>query len=132
MGSSRSCFSVHNTTLSWDDALLGCALDNGTLASIDSREEADLIVGLLTSRDIRNTWLVRPNTDMMMCSKSVLLQQNTTKNAICIGYCKLHLWCNDYLLYKGEFESLLSLWNKYFHTCEQITLKLNIKCPKLI
>ena len=55
MGSSRSCFSVHNTTLSWDDALLGCALDSGTLASIDSREEADLVVGLLTSKNIRTT-----------------------------------------------------------------------------
>ena len=98
MGSSRSCFSVHNTTLSWDDALLGCALDNGTLASIDSREEADLIVGLLTSRDIRNTWLVRPNTDTMKCSKSVLLQQNTTQNAICIGNCKLHQEPSDGLL----------------------------------
>ena len=88
MGSSRSCFSVHNTTVSWDDALLGCALDNGTLASIDSREEADLIVGLLTSKRIRNTWLLRPKTAMVKYSKSVLLQQNTTQNAICIGSCK--------------------------------------------
>lgn len=55
MSTSRSCFSVHNTTLSWDDALLGCALDSGTLASIDSREEADLVVGLLTSKNIRTT-----------------------------------------------------------------------------
>ena len=60
-GSSRSCFSVHNTTVSWDDALLGCALDNGTLASIDCREEADLILSLLTSKDIRNAWPIRAN-----------------------------------------------------------------------
>lgn len=57
MGGSRSCFSVHNTTVSWDDALLGCALDNGTLASIDCREEADLIVGLLTKSNITEAWI---------------------------------------------------------------------------
>ena len=81
MGSSRSCFSVHNTTLSWDDALLGCALDNGTLASIDSREEADLVVGLLTSKNNRTTQLIRPNAAIMKYSK-LLFQQNTFQNAI--------------------------------------------------
>lgn len=84
MGSSRSCFSVHNTTLSWDDALLGCALDNGTLASIDSREEADLVVGLLTSKNNRTTQLIRPYAANMKYSK-LLFQQNTFQNAINIG-----------------------------------------------
>lgn len=36
--------------MTWDDALLGCALDNGTLASLESREEADLVVSLIASK----------------------------------------------------------------------------------
>ena len=50
MGVTRSCFTVRNTPVTWDDALLGCALDNGTLASLESREEADLIVSLIASK----------------------------------------------------------------------------------
>ena len=50
MGVTRSCFTVRNTPVTWDDALLGCALDNGTLASLESREEADLVVSLIASK----------------------------------------------------------------------------------
>ena len=90
MGSSRSCFSVHNTTVSWDDALLGCALDNGTLASIDSREEADLIVGLMTSKNIRirNARLIKFKISLTKYSTNVLLPQNSTQNTTCIGNSK--------------------------------------------
>ncbi|KAL9984866.1 hypothetical protein ACROYT_G007207 [Oculina patagonica] len=57
MGRSRSCFTVRTTAVSWDDALLGCALDNGTLASLDSREEATLVVSLLTKSNVTEAWI---------------------------------------------------------------------------
>ena len=47
---SRSCFSVKSTTLTWDDALYGCALDNGTLASFQCKEEADLVLELIKGK----------------------------------------------------------------------------------
>ena len=46
--SSRSCFSLKTTPLNWEDALYGCALDNGTLASLQSKEESDLVLNLMT------------------------------------------------------------------------------------
>jgi len=54
---SRSCFSVNPTPLTWDDALYGCALDNGTLASLQCREEADLIVSLLKQSNTSEAWI---------------------------------------------------------------------------
>lgn len=45
--SSRSCFSLKTTPLNWEDALYGCALDNGTLASLQSKEESDLVLNLM-------------------------------------------------------------------------------------
>lgn len=44
---SRSCFKVNTTPLTWDDSIYGCALDNGSLASLQSKEEADLVVSLI-------------------------------------------------------------------------------------
>ncbi|XP_022780748.1 uncharacterized protein LOC111321985 isoform X2 [Stylophora pistillata] len=57
MGVTRSCFTVRNTPVTWDDALLGCALDNGTLASLESREEADLIVSLIAKANLTEAWI---------------------------------------------------------------------------
>ncbi|XP_058959077.2 uncharacterized protein [Pocillopora verrucosa] len=57
MGVTRSCFTVRNTPVTWDDALLGCALDNGTLASLESREEADLVVSLIAKANLTEAWI---------------------------------------------------------------------------
>ena len=45
--SSRSCFSVKNTALSWEDALSSCAREDGILASFQSMEEAHFVAKLL-------------------------------------------------------------------------------------
>lgn len=45
--SSRSCFSVKNTALSWEDALSSCARQDGILASFQSMEEAHFVAKLL-------------------------------------------------------------------------------------
>lgn len=45
--SSRSCFSVKNTALSWEEVLNSCAHDDGILASFQSIEEAHFVAKLL-------------------------------------------------------------------------------------
>ena len=46
----RSCFSVGTTPLTWGDAVTSCARNNGTLTSLESREEAHFVASLLTSK----------------------------------------------------------------------------------
>lgn len=53
----RSCFKVNNTPLTWNDAIYGCALDNGTLASLQSKEEVDLVVSLIKASGISEAWI---------------------------------------------------------------------------
>lgn len=51
----RSCFSVVNTPHCWYDALMSCVKKNGTLASIESRDEEFFVVDLLKSKKLCNT-----------------------------------------------------------------------------
>ncbi|CAH3036690.1 unnamed protein product, partial [Porites evermanni] len=55
--SSRSCFSLKTTPLNWEDALYGCALDNGTLASLQSKEESDLVLNLIIESKVPEAWI---------------------------------------------------------------------------
>ncbi|XP_029194429.2 uncharacterized protein LOC114960275 [Acropora millepora] len=54
---SRSCFKVNTTPLTWDDSIYGCALDNGSLASLQSKEEADLVVSLIRASNESEAWI---------------------------------------------------------------------------
>lgn len=46
---------MHDTPQSWIRAVIDCARDGGTLASLQTREEADLVVNLLSGMNL-NYW----------------------------------------------------------------------------
>lgn len=46
---------MHDTPQSWIRAVIDCARHGGTLASLQTREEADLVVNLLSGMNL-NYW----------------------------------------------------------------------------
>ena len=44
---------MHDTPQSWIRAVIDCARDGGTLASLQTREEADLVVNLLSGMNLK-------------------------------------------------------------------------------
>ncbi|XP_074729478.1 secretory phospholipase A2 receptor isoform X3 [Strix uralensis] len=53
----RNCYRLHKEEKSWNDAFISCQSDNSGLISISSMADAELLLNLLESENVTETWI---------------------------------------------------------------------------